>query len=161
MPSRTRSRVLGIAEEALTFAREAAKDAHPDEFLGVMRATSADKLHLRDSGLVISDVLIIPGTVTGPVSASLQTNMVPNDSRTVGSVHSHPSGSLRPSDEDKGMFSTGSVHVILGAPYGPDDWQAFDRSAARTTLDVLDVRLPDPESFFDFTQADIDRELSQ
>lgn len=161
MPARTRSCVLGIAEEALGFAREAAKDAHPDEFLGSMRTRSADELQLRDSGLVVTDVHVSPGTTTGPVSASLQTNMVPDDSKTVGSVHFHPSGSLRPSDTDKGMFSSGSIHVIHGAPYGPDDWRAFDRSAARTTLDVLDVHLPDPESFFDGTQADIGRESFQ
>lgn len=161
MSGRMRSRVLGIAEESLTFAREAAKDAHPDEFLGVMRGTKASELGLEKRGLVISDVLVIPGTVAGPVSASLQTNMVPNDSRTVGSIHSHPSGVIRPSDEDKGMFGTGSVHVILGAPYGPDDWRAFDRTAEPTTLEVIDVALPDPESFFDFSQADIDEELSR
>ncbi|MFB6114466.1 MAG: Mov34/MPN/PAD-1 family protein [Halodesulfurarchaeum sp.] len=159
MPRGARSRVLGIAEEALTFAREAAKDAHPDEYLGIMRGTKASELDLRDSGLVVTDVLVIPGTETSPVSASLQTNMVPNDFRTVGSVHSHPNGVLQPSDEDMGTFSTGSVHVIIGAPYGPADWRAFDRSGDPTELDVIDVRLPDPESFFDFTQADIDEEL--
>jgi proteasome lid subunit RPN8/RPN11 len=156
-----RPRILGIAEETLTFAREAAKDAHPNEYLGIMRGRSADELNLRADGLVISDVLVIPGTETGPVSASLQTNMVPNDFRTVGSVHSHPNGALRPSDEDKGVFSSGSVHIILGAPYGREDWRAFDREGKPTSLDVLDVRLPDPESFFDFTQADIDEELQQ
>ena len=161
MVGAARSRVLGIAEETLTFTREAAKDAHPDEYLGILRGRPAEELNLRSDGLVISDVLVIPGTETGPVSASLQTNMVPNDFRTVGSVHSHPNGALRPSDEDRAVFSSGSVHIILGAPYGPDDWRAFDREGHPTTLDVLDVRLPDPESFFDFTQADIDEELSR
>jgi proteasome lid subunit RPN8/RPN11 len=161
MPVPPRQSVLGIAEEALTFAREAATDAHPNEYLGMMRGTKGTELGLREDGLVITDVLVIPGTETGPVSASLQTNMVPNDFRTVGSVHSHPNGVLQPSDEDLGTFGSGSVHIILGAPYGPEDWKAFDREGNPRSLDVLDVRLPDPESFFDFTQADIDEELSE
>ena len=161
MPGPSRSRVLGIAEETLTFALEAAKDAHPNEYLGIMRGTKAGELGLREDGLVITDVLVIPGTETGPVSASLQTNLVPNDPGKVGSVHSHPNGVLRPSDEDKGTFGTGSVHVILGAPYGPEDWRAFDRTGEPRDLEVLSVSLPDPESFFDFTQADIDEELSK
>ncbi|MFB6267247.1 MAG: Mov34/MPN/PAD-1 family protein [Halodesulfurarchaeum sp.] len=161
MPVTSRPAVLGIAEETLEFAREAARDSHPAEYLGILRGTKAGELGLREEGLVISDILIIPGTETGPVSASLQTNMVPNDNRTVGSVHSHPNGVLRPSDEDKSVFSTGSVHIILGAPYERDDWRAFDRQGEPRSLDVLDVTLPDPESFFDFTQADIDRELNR
>ncbi|PSQ41798.1 proteasome protein [Halobacteriales archaeon SW_5_68_122] len=55
-------------------------------------------------------------------------------------------------------FSRGDVHIIVGAPYGRDDWQAFDTEGEPTELDVLDVELSD-EGFFDFTQEDIDREL--
>ncbi len=161
MPVGSRRQILGIAEEALEFAIEAARDAHPDEYLGMLRGRKADELDLHRDGLVITDVLVIPGTESGPVSASYKSNMVPNDFRTVGSIHSHPNGVLRPSDEDRRMFGSGSVHIILGAPYERTDWRAFDRNGEPRNLDVLDVRLPDPESFFDFTQADIDEELSR
>jgi proteasome lid subunit RPN8/RPN11 len=86
--------------------------------------------------------------------------MVPNDTRAAGSIHSHPNGVLRPSDADLGTFSRNQVHVILGAPYGPRDWQAYDREGNAIDLPVLDVPLPE-EEFFDFTQADIDRELRE
>jgi proteasome lid subunit RPN8/RPN11 len=66
---------------------------------------------------------------------------------------------LRPSDADLATFGKGSVHIIIGAPYGPDDWRAFDREGDPRELAVLDVDLPDPESLFDFTQDDIDDEL--
>lgn len=157
----SRPPVLGIAAETLTFAREAAKDAHPNEYLGILQTTSASDLEgvtARD-GVVISDVLVIPGTKSGPSSVSMRRNLVPNDNRTVGSVHSHPNGVLRPSDEDRSTFGAGVVHLILGAPYGPEDWRAFDSEGERRSLSVLEVDLPDPESFFDFTQEDIDREL--
>lgn len=157
----SRPPVLGIAEETLAFAREAATDAHPNEYMGILQATDAseiDDLH-REDGILITDVMVVPATKSSPTRATVRRNLVPNDRRTVGSVHSHPNGVLRPSDEDRNTFGSGVVHIILGAPYGPDDWRAFDSEGERRSLSVFDVSLPDPESFFDFTQEDIDREL--
>lgn len=150
--------ILGIAEETLAFAREAAENTHPDEYMGLLRGEDAQSLGLEESGTVITEVLVIPGTESSPVSATVQTSMVPNDRHTAGSIHSHPNGVLRPSDADIATFGKGSVHIILGAPYGPNDWRAFDRKGEPTELSVLDVDVPD-EEFFDFTQADIDEEL--
>ena len=150
--------ILGIAEDALDFAREASEDAHPDEYMGLLRGEDARKLGLSEDGTVITDVLVIPGTTSNPVSATVKTNMIPNDVRAAGSIHSHPNGVLRPSDADLQTFHKGKVHIIIGAPYGPTDWQAFDQDGNPRDLDVLDVDLPEDE-FFDFTQADIDEEL--
>ena len=103
-------------------------------------------------------MLLAPGTKTNPVSAEFNPSYMPNELRSVGSIHSHPNGVLRPSDADLATFQRGDVHVIVGAPYGRADWQAFDRGGEPTDLPVLDVALPD-DQFFDVTQADIDREL--
>jgi proteasome lid subunit RPN8/RPN11 len=84
--------------------------------------------------------------------------MKPNDLKSVGSVHSHPNGVLRPSDADLATFGQGEVHIIVGAPYGWGNWKAFDNDGDPTHLDVIDVDLPD-DHFFDFTQEDIDAEL--
>jgi len=152
--------ILGIAEETLDFALESSRQTHPNEYMGLLRGQPASTLDLDERGTVITDVLIIPGTSSNSVSATVQTNMIPNDSKSLGSVHSHPNGVIRPSDADLRTFGKGDVHIIIGAPYGRDDWRAFDRNGEPTTLDVLDVELPDVEEFFDFTQADIDEELS-
>lgn len=154
------SEVIGIAADALDFALEASEDAHPDEYMGLLRGEDARKLDVDRDGTVITDVLIIPGTSSNSVSATVRTNMIPNDTRAAGSVHSHPNGVLRPSNQDLQTFGKGEVHIIIGAPYGRHDWQAFDRKGNSRNLDVLDVDIPD-ESFFDFTQADIDRELDE
>lgn len=161
--------VIGIADDALSFVLEASAETHPDEYMGFLRAERLDRLDPdaeltlegdpRGSDLVVVDVLVIPGTTSNPVSATVRENMVPNDSLTVGSVHSHPNGVLRPSDADLATFGSGSVHVIVGAPYGRTDWRAFDTEGEARDLPVVDVDLPDPEEFFDFTQADIDDEL--
>jgi proteasome lid subunit RPN8/RPN11 len=152
------SELLGIARETLEFVLEACEETHPDEYMGFLRADDARKIGLDRSGQVITDVLVIPGTVSNPVSATVKTNMKPNDLSSVGSVHSHPNGVLQPSSADLSTFGQGRVHLIVGAPYGRDDWRAFDNRGDPTTLDVLDVDLPEDE-FFDFTQEDIDAEL--
>jgi len=152
--------VVGIAEAALEFALEASEDAHPDEYMGFLRGEDARKFDLGHEGTVLTDVLVIPGTESNPVSATVKTSMIPNDSRAAGSVHSHPNGVLRPSDEDLQTFGKGKVHIIIGAPYGKTDWQAFDREGNPVDLPVLDVDLPEDE-FFDFTQEDIDAELME
>ncbi|SFR94106.1 Proteasome lid subunit RPN8/RPN11, contains Jab1/MPN metalloenzyme (JAMM) motif [Halomicrobium zhouii] len=152
--------ILGIAESALEFALAASEESHPNEYMGMLRGEDASKLGLDEDGTVLTDVLVIPGTESNPVSATVKTNMVPNDLRAAGSVHSHPNGVLRPSDADLATFGKGKVHIIVGAPYGWDDWQAFDRDGEPIDLRVLDVDPPE-EAFFDFDQADIDAELRE
>lgn len=152
------SEILGIADDALQFALEASEDSHPNEYMGQLRGEDARKLGLDRDGTVITDVLLAPGTKTNPVSAEFNPTYMPNDLNGVGSIHSHPNGVLRPSDADLATFSKGRVHIIVGAPYRRSDWKAFDRNGEPMTLDVLNVDLPD-DQFFDFTQADIDREL--
>jgi proteasome lid subunit RPN8/RPN11 len=152
--------ILGIAESALEFALSASRDAHPDEYMGLLRGEDAQKVGLEESGTVLTEVLVIPGTETNPVSATVKTSMIPNDRSAAGSIHSHPNGVLRPSNEDLATFGRNRVHIIVGAPYGRSDWQAFDRQGEPIDLPVLDVDPPE-EDFFDFTQADIDRELRE
>ena len=152
------SEILGIARETLEFALEASEATHPNEYMGLLRAEDARKFDLERRGQVITDVLVIPGTESDPQSATVKSNMIPNDRKAVGSVHSHPNGVLRPSDADLKTFHKGNVHVIIGAPYEWRDWKAFDSGGDPRSLDVLDVDLPE-EQFFDFTQADIDAEL--
>ncbi len=150
--------IIGIAESALEFARAASEEAHPDEYMGLLRGEAASAVGLDRSGTVLTDVLVIPGTESNPVSATVKTNMVPNDLRAAGSIHSHPNGVLRPSDADLATFTRNDIHIILGAPYGPDDWRAFDREGEPIELPVLETDPPE-EEFFDFTQADLDRRL--
>jgi proteasome lid subunit RPN8/RPN11 len=154
------SGILGIAESALEFALAASEEAHPNEYMGLLRGDDASKLGLDDDGTVLTDVLVIPGTESNPVSATVKTSMVPNDMRAAGSIHSHPNGVLKPSDADLATFGRGDVHIIVGYPYGRDNWKAFDSDGSVVDLPVLDVKPPE-ESFFDFDQADIDAELRE
>ncbi len=156
----TGDEILGIAGETLAFVLNASRESHPNEYMGFLRATDAETLGLDRSGRVITDVLVIPGTESDSTSATVKTNMQPNTSGSVGSVHSHPSGVLRPSDADLQTFGRGKIHIIAGAPYEWTDWQAFDSEGEKIQLDVLDVEVRD-EEFFDITQEEIDRELAE
>jgi proteasome lid subunit RPN8/RPN11 len=153
------SEILGIAEETLEFALESSEASHPNEYMGFLRGTEAGQLGLDRDGLVITDVLVVPGTEANSVSATVRTSQIPNDVKALGSVHSHPNGVISPSSADLETFGRGSVHVIIGAPYRRNDWKAFDSQGQPTTLNVIDVELPDTDDFFDFTQADIDEDL--
>ncbi|ARS88575.1 Mov34/MPN/PAD-1 family protein [Natrarchaeobaculum aegyptiacum] len=153
--------ILGIAEETLEFALESSEATHPNEYMGFLRGTEASRLGLEQDGLVITDVLVVPGTEVNSVSATVRTSQIPNDVNALGSVHSHPNGVIEPSSADLGTFGRGSVHIIIGAPYRRRDWRAFDSEGKPTNLNVLDVELPDTEEFFDFTQEDIDEELGR
>ena len=152
--------VVGIAQSALDFALAASEETHPREYMGLLRGDDASKFDVDEEGTLITDVLVIPGTESNAVSATVKTSMIPNDHTAAGSVHSHPNGVLRPSDEDLITFNKGTVHVIIGYPYGDDDWQAFDRTGEPRDLPVLDVEPPE-DQFFDFSQADIDDELRE
>jgi proteasome lid subunit RPN8/RPN11 len=152
--------ILGIAESALEFALAASEESHPNEYMGMLRGEDASNLGLDEEGTVLSEVLVVPGTKSNPVSAEFKPIHAPNDLSAAGSIHSHPNGVLQPSTADLSTFSRNHVHIIIGAPYGPDDWQAFDRDGEPIDLPVLDIDPPE-EEFFDFTQEDIDRQLRE
>lgn len=149
------SRVIGIAASALKFALEASRDAHPNEYMGLLRGESARKVGLDRDGTVLTDVLVIPGTTSSPVSATMRSEAIPTDTRAAGSIHSHPNGVLKPSQQDIESFGRGKVHIIVGAPYEWNDWRAFDREGKPRDLKVFDVDLPE-DAFFDFSEEDLD-----
>ncbi|MDK2835032.1 MAG: hypothetical protein PWP63_2119 [Methanolobus sp.] len=125
--------VRGIARDTLAFILEASKSSYPEEFAGLLEAKDG----------VITDVLLLPGTESSETSAVLKLFMMPNIS-AVGSVHSHPSSVVRPSQADLHMFSkTGTHHIIVGHPYGRNDWKCYDGSGQPVRLEVLDIELGD------------------
>lgn len=146
------SPVLGIAEETLEFVLETCADTHPNEFMGLLRADEASRLSFRGEnpgkGRVITDVLVIPGTKSGESMATLKSEMVPTNVGGLGTVHSHPSGSVRPSNEDLRTFSKkGKRHIIVGRPYDRETWQCYSSEGKPVELPVLDVEFEDENPF--------------
>ncbi|MEZ5335301.1 MAG: Mov34/MPN/PAD-1 family protein [Methanolobus sp.] len=118
------SAVKGIAKETLEFIMEVSKSTYPKEFAGLMETKDG----------VITDILILPGTESSEVNAILKLFMMPNIA-AAGSVHSHPSSIIKPSKADLRLFSkTGTHHIIVGHPYGPDNWKCFNGSGKKYIL---------------------------
>jgi proteasome lid subunit RPN8/RPN11 len=116
----------------LDSALASAASSYPNEFGGVLRAEPPG---------VIGELLLLPGTTAGRRHANFQLYMLPADLSIVGTVHSHPSGALHPSDADLQLFrSWGRRHLILGRPFGPGSWRAYDGNGAETHLDVVGDR---------------------
>lgn len=127
--------IKGIARETLDFIMEVSKSTFPNEFAGLLETKDG----------IITDVLILPGTESSEINAVLKLFMMPNIS-AVGSVHSHPSSIIRPSKADLRLFSkTGNHHIIVGHPFGPDNWKCFNGSGEEIKLEVLDVEIEDDE----------------
>lgn len=144
--------MLGIADETLEFVLETCADTHPNEFMGLLRADEASRLSFRGEnpgkGRVITDVLVIPGTKSGESMATLKSEMVPTNVGGLGTVHSHPSGSVRPSNEDLRTFSKkGKRHIIVGRPYDRETWQCYGSEGKPVELPVLDVEFEDENPF--------------
>ncbi len=121
-----------ITRAALDSALANAASSYPNEFGGVLRA---------DPPGVISEILHVPGTTAGRRHANFQLYMLPVDLTVVGTVHSHPSGALQPSDADLRLFrSWGRRHLILGRPFAAGSWRAYDGNGEETRIAVVESR---------------------
>ncbi|MDW7725854.1 MAG: Mov34/MPN/PAD-1 family protein [Candidatus Methanoperedens sp.] len=124
---------MNIARDTLLFILEVCKSSAPLEFAGMLQA----------DGDVITEVVIVPGTSSTGESAVMQLFMLPNI-HTIGTVHSHPSGNLRPSNTDLELFmKKGSYHIIAGAPYDTSSWTCYNRKGNTVELEVVDYDFKD------------------
>ena len=126
-----RKKLRGIKKKTLMTIIEAAKDTYPDEFSALLRYNPKTGL--------INEFVLLPGTISGKRSASLQLHMMPIDYNVVGSVHSHPSGSCLPSRQDLMFFEkTGAVHIIVCMPYDEKSWACYTYSGETYPLEVVE-----------------------
>lgn len=121
-------KVRAINRETLDLLLEMGRASHPNEFAAL----------LSENDGAIDEISLIPGTIGGSASASLPFDMVPLHFGIAGSAHSHPNGVIRPSDADIRFFAvSGSCHIIVGYPYGPDDWRCFYPDGNQCDIEVI------------------------
>jgi proteasome lid subunit RPN8/RPN11 len=130
-PAAARDRTMkirGIRKELISLLLEMGRESHPNEFVGVLRE--------RDG--ILDEINLLPGTIGREDSASLFYDMMPLDTHVSGSAHSHPNGVLRPSLADVNFFPrTGRYHLIIGYPYGEDNWKCFTADGEPFDMDVI------------------------
>ena len=123
-----RRKIWGIEADVLDMVNEAARGSFPNEFAAVMRAEKG----------VITEILLLPGSLANEHSATVTLHMLPIDLSVVGTVHSHPGPSNRPSDEDLRLFgSFGNTHIITCLPFDMTSWRAYDYKGDVVKLEVL------------------------
>lgn len=117
-----------IRKRILRMIMEASMDSYPNEFGALLRAEDE----------IIYEIALMPGTVQGDHHTIFMLYNKPIDFSLVGSVHSHPSGVIEPSDADLHMFSnSGPVHIIVGFPYLLENFQAYNRSGRKIEIKVI------------------------
>ena len=93
---------------------------------------------LRADEGVITEFLLVPGTISSESYAIFSVHHLPIDFSIVGIAHSHPRGSIEPSEADLKHFSQfGQIQIIMGYPYDLTSWKAYSRDGDEIHLDVV------------------------
>ncbi len=102
---------------------------HPNEGLLILRGKS------KKGNVTIDGLIVPPFSESGPTFAGFPHSFLPFDFSYVGTVHSHPSGSAKPSVTDLHNFF-GLVSLIVKSPYEDDDIFAWDSNGDSIKLTI-------------------------
>jgi len=108
-----------------------AKTHHPNDALLVLKGkTTKEKI-------IVDGLVIPPFTESGPFYSGFAVHDLPYTIPHIGTAHSHPGGSNRPSFEDLNYFS-GFVSLIINHPYEDETMGAYDRNGNSLEIKVVD-----------------------
>jgi proteasome lid subunit RPN8/RPN11 len=99
--------------ELLDAIFEGARRLYPKETILLLRGKKT-----KDT-IRVEELVVPPLATYGHGFANIPLYMLPMDFSIVGTVHSHPSGSLTPSDVDFNHFF-GRILMIVGFPYADE-----------------------------------------
>ena len=102
---------------------------HPNEGLLILKGKS------KKGNVIIDGLVVPPFSESGPTFAGFPHSFLPFDLSYVGTVHSHPSGSAKPSVTDLHNFF-GLVSLIVKSPYEDDDIFAWDSNGDSIKLTI-------------------------
>lgn len=119
---------MKIRKGVIELVMESSKDSLPNEFAALLKAKKD----------IIFEIALLPGTISGDRSAIMQLWNRPIDLNYVGTIHSHPSGVIHPSYEDRNLYSKfGNIHVIVGYPFNLYSWRAFNNEGTEIKLEMV------------------------
>ena len=119
-----------ISRELLMSILESAREAYPKEVILLLRGKR------KKDRIKITDLIIPPLATKGLGFASFPPHMLPMDFSLIGSVHSHPSGALKPSAQDLN-HAFGRVIMIVGYPFqGIENVVVYNHSGDQMPLQV-------------------------
>jgi proteasome lid subunit RPN8/RPN11 len=109
------------------------KALHPNEGILILQGKTTRQQ------VIIESLVIPPFASSGPYYSGYSNFYLPADSSYVGSAHSHPGGSNRPSLADLNSGFYGAVSIIIAYPYEDRTIAAYDRNG-----DKLEIKIKDP-----------------
>lgn len=127
---RTR-RSVTIARKAADGIITWAKTHHPNEAILILQGKSTKDV------IAVDGLVIPPFAESGPFYSGFAIHDLPYTVPHVGTAHSHPGGSNRPSLEDLNHF-TGSVSIIISHPYEYETIGAYDRDGNSLQIKIVD-----------------------
>ena len=120
---------VAIPGELLDSMLSFASMQHPREAILLLRGRVS-----RDE-IILEEHLLPPFASTGRGFAQFPSHMLPIDFSIVGTLHSHPSGSPRPSPTDLNHLY-GRIMVIIAHPYTRDRVAVYNKKGERIPLEV-------------------------
>lgn len=110
-----------ITKEIINNIIRIARDAHPKEFIAFLTGKN-------EKGILKIDELTIQSYYANSNSTSFTTINIPTTTNVVGTVHSHPGYSNRPSTADLRTFNKhGFIHAIICLPYSYKNIQFYNK----------------------------------
>jgi len=125
-----KSIIVHIPSNILDAIYAGAKELYPRESFLLLRGKKS-----RDV-ISITDLVLAPFAVHGEGFAHFNPYMFAGDFSLVGTVHSHPSGNISPSDTDLNYFF-GRILMIVGYPYeGKSCIVAYDSNGNSVPIEI-------------------------
>src|SRR5919109_1652417 len=106
------------------------KAFHPNEAILILQGKTT-----RDQ-VIVEGLVIPPFASSGPYYSGFSNFHLPFDNSYVGSAHSHPSGSNRPSLEDLNRGFYGAVSIIIAHPYDDRTMAAYDINGNKLEIKI-------------------------
>ena len=123
-------RKISLTKDARDGILSFCKMNHPNEGILILRGKS------KRGDVFIDEFVVPPFSETVADFAGFPHNPLPLDLSYVGIVHSHPSGSAKPSLTDLDNFF-GLVSIIVKSPYEDDDIFAWDSDGRELPLLIV------------------------
>ncbi|MDQ6667468.1 MAG: Mov34/MPN/PAD-1 family protein [Thermoproteota archaeon] len=117
-----------VADGIITYSQS----WHPNEGILILKGRS------KKQQIILEGLVIPPFSTHGPYYSGFPTYDLPFDLSYVGTAHSHPGGSNRPSLEDLNNYY-GIVSIIISYPYEYSTIGAFDKNGRIMDLEIVDV----------------------
>jgi proteasome lid subunit RPN8/RPN11 len=108
------------------------KGLHPNEAILILQGK------ITREQVIIEGLVIPPFALSGPYYSGYSNFYLPSDSSYVGSAHSHPGGSNRPSLEDLNRGFYGAVSIIIAHPYEDRTIAAYDENGNKLDIKITD-----------------------